>query len=53
MNVGRRLRMNHRGGVVLDLVLGLGVLLVGTFALYHLGFTFHSLLHGAEQFFGA
>jgi hypothetical protein len=47
-----RRRMNQRGGVLLDLVLAAAVILVGAFALGHLGLTFHGLLHGAERFFG-
>jgi hypothetical protein len=47
-----RLRGSRRGGVVLDLILGFGVVLVGSFLLFQLGLTFHSLLGGAERFFG-
>lgn len=47
-----RLRRSRRGGVVLDLMVGSGVVLVGAFLLYDLGFTLHSILHGAERFFG-
>jgi hypothetical protein len=47
-----RRRMNQRGGVLLDLVLAAAVVLVGAFALSHLGITFHGLVHGAERFFG-
>ncbi len=53
MDVGRRLRKTNRGGVTLDLVLGVGVILVGAFLLYSAGLSFHTLLHGAERFFGA
>jgi len=52
MSFLRRLRTSHRGGIVLDLVLAFGVVLVGAFLLYGAGITFHSLLHGAERFFG-
>jgi hypothetical protein len=52
MGVGRGLRTNRRGGVVLDVVLVFGIILVGAFLLYHAGFTFHELLYGAERFFG-
>jgi len=38
--------------VLLDAILALGMILVGAFVLYHAGLTFHSLLHGAERFFG-
>jgi hypothetical protein len=51
MYLGRRLRRNIRGGVVLDLVLALGVILVGAYLLYDVGLTFHTILHGAERFF--
>jgi hypothetical protein len=33
-------------------VLGLAVVLVGAFLLYQAGLTFHTVLHGAERFFG-
>lgn len=52
MNLGRGLRGTRRGGVVLDLILGFGILLVGAFLLYHVGITFHEILHGAKGFFG-
>jgi hypothetical protein len=52
MERDRRIRANGRGGVTLDLVLAFGVILVGAFLLYHVGVTFHTLLHGAERFFG-
>ncbi|MGA8663962.1 MAG: hypothetical protein WB809_02685 [Thermoplasmata archaeon] len=52
MELGRNLRRTHRAGVVLDLVLALGVMLVGAFLLYHVGLTFHSILHAAARFFG-
>jgi hypothetical protein len=48
----RGLTRNRRGGVVLDLVVAFGVILVGAFFLYHVGLTFHALLHSAERFFG-
>lgn len=52
MDPRRRLRTARQGGVVLDLVLATGVVLVGAFALYHLGLTFRAILFGAERFFG-
>lgn len=48
----RHLRSDRRGGVVLDLVLALGLILLGAFALHQLGYSFHQILVGAEQFFG-
>jgi|HubBroStandDraft_1064217.scaffolds.fasta_scaffold336920_2 hypothetical protein len=52
MHLLRGVRINRRGGVVLDLILGIGIVLVGAFLLFDLGFTFHMILHGAERFFG-
>jgi hypothetical protein len=52
VQLGRGLRHASRGGVVLDLILGFGIVLVGAFFLYEAGFTFHGILHGAERFFG-
>jgi hypothetical protein len=49
--LGRRLRSSQRAGVVLDLIVGSGIVLVGAFLLYHVGLTFHEILHGAERFF--
>jgi hypothetical protein len=49
----RNLRSNLRGGVVLDLVIAAGLILVGAFALHQFGYSFHQLLHGARQFFTA
>jgi hypothetical protein len=48
----RRFRLNRRGGVLLDLVLSLGLVLLAAFALNSLGISFHEILHGALQFFG-
>jgi len=48
----RRLRENRRGGLLFDAVVVLGVVLVGAYLLYGAGLTFHTLLHGAEHFFG-
>ena len=47
----RRIR-NRRGGVLLDGVLSVGVVLVGAFLLESVGITFADLLHGALRFFG-
>ncbi|HTP53391.1 MAG TPA: hypothetical protein VML94_00265 [Thermoplasmata archaeon] len=47
----RRIR-SVRGGVLLDAVVSLGVVLVGAFALYHFGLTFSQILRGASGFFG-
>jgi hypothetical protein len=52
VNVSRRLRSSRSGGVVLDLILGFGIILVGAFVLYDVGLTFHTILHGAARFFG-
>jgi hypothetical protein len=41
-----------RGGALLDAVLSLGFVLVGSFALYHLGLTFSEIVRGARAFFG-
>lgn len=48
----RRLRINRRGGAVLDTILGLGIVLLGSLLLFHVGLTFHEVLRGAEGFFG-
>jgi hypothetical protein len=47
------LRHSRRGGLLLDVVLAFGVILIGAFLLGHLGLSFHELLHGAEHFFAA
>jgi hypothetical protein len=52
MHLRPGLRRTLRGGVVLDVVLAFGLILVGAFLLYHLGLTFHTILLGAERFFG-
>ena len=49
---GRGLRGDRRGGVLLDIVLALGLILIGAFLLNAMGLSFHSILHGAERFFG-
>ncbi|MGD0249387.1 MAG: hypothetical protein ABSB97_00615 [Thermoplasmata archaeon] len=51
MTVGRH-RLGQRGGVVLDLVLTLAVVIIGAFALESVGLSFGVLLHGALRFFG-
>ncbi|MGA7845704.1 MAG: hypothetical protein WCB18_01250 [Thermoplasmata archaeon] len=45
-------RMGRRGGVLLDLVLSLGLIFLGAYALESIGLTFGHLLHGALRFFG-
>jgi hypothetical protein len=52
MSFARRLRTTRRGGVLLDVIVLFGVVLVGAFVLYGVGLTFHEILHGAERFFG-
>lgn len=51
MGFVRRFRA-RRGGVLLDAVVALGVVLVGAYALAHLGLTFEEILRGAGRFFG-
>ncbi|MGP8077769.1 MAG: hypothetical protein ACLQD8_03665 [Thermoplasmata archaeon] len=51
MGFVRRLR-SARGGVLLDGVLALGVVLVGASVLAHFGLTFTEILRGAGRFFG-
>jgi hypothetical protein len=51
MRLVRRMR-NRQGGVILDSVLSLGIVLVGAFCLESLGISFSELLHGALRFFG-
>jgi len=46
------LRLDRRGGVLLDLVVGLALVLLGAFALSALGISFHEILRGAGRFFG-
>jgi hypothetical protein len=48
----RSLRGARRAGVLLDLVLATGIVLVGAFVLYSFGLTLGELVHGAGQFFG-
>ncbi|HTT16171.1 MAG TPA: hypothetical protein VMH49_02265 [Thermoplasmata archaeon] len=52
MNLGHGLGQNRYGGAVLDSILGLGIILIGAFLLYHLGLTFQQVLRGAGAFFG-
>jgi hypothetical protein len=46
-----RLHRSRRGGVLLDAVMVIGLLLLGAFALSHLGITFSEVVRGARQFF--
>jgi hypothetical protein len=48
----RALRRTGRGGVVLDVILAFGIILVGAFLLFEMGLTFHQVIRGAERFFG-
>jgi hypothetical protein len=48
----RRPRLGQRGGVFLDAVLVLAVVIIGAFALESVGLSFGQLVHGAERFFG-
>ncbi len=43
---------SRRGGVVLDLVVGAGLVLIAAYTLDRLGFTLVDLLTGARHFFG-
>ncbi len=44
--------MGRRGGVLLDLVLVITLVLLGAYALDLLGITFSDILNGAAHFFG-
>jgi hypothetical protein len=44
--------LNRRGGVLLDIVLIVALVLLGAFALDLLGITFQGIVTGAEHFFG-
>ena len=44
--------MGERAGVLLDLVLVVGLVLLGAFVLDLLGVSFADILQGAEHFFG-
>jgi hypothetical protein len=48
----RRSRFNRRGGVLLDAVIALGLVILGAYALDMLGLSFREILHGALHFFG-
>ena len=48
----RRRFRRARGGVLLDAVLALGLVLVGASVLSHLGLTFTEILRSAGRFFG-
>jgi hypothetical protein len=48
----RRSRLNRRGGVLLDAVVSIGLILLGAYALESVGISFGQLLHGALRFFG-
>jgi hypothetical protein len=41
-----------RGGVLLDLVIAVGLVLLAAFAFSRLGISFHELIEGARHFFG-
>jgi len=43
---------NHRGGVLLDAVVVLGLVLIGAWMLQSVGLSFGELVHGAARFFG-
>ena len=42
---------SQKAGVLLDAVLALGLVLIGAYALAHVGITFSQVLHGARFFF--
>lgn len=46
-----RLHRSPRGGVLLDAVVALGLLLLAAFALAHFGITFSEVVRGARHFF--
>jgi hypothetical protein len=48
----RSLARSVRGGVVLDLVVALGLVLLAAFALESIGITWADLLRSAARFFG-
>jgi hypothetical protein len=45
-------RRNRRGGVLLDFVIAIGLILLASFFLYSVGITLGDLLRGAAHFFG-
>lgn len=46
------LRRSRRGGVLLDAILGFGIVVLGAFALDSFGLNLHEILQGAGRFFG-
>jgi hypothetical protein len=48
----RSLRTNESGGILLDMVLAVGLILLTAFVLAMFGVTFAEVLQGARQFFG-
>jgi Sec-independent protein translocase protein TatA len=49
----RHLRSSRRGGVLLDAVLAVALLLLGAFALDRMGVHFGEIVRGARQFFSS
>ena len=45
-------RLDQRGGILLDAVVSLGLILLAAFALESLGISFHEITHAALRFFG-
>jgi hypothetical protein len=48
----RSLARSVRGGVVLDLVVAVGLVLLAAFALESIGITWGDLVHSVARFFG-
>jgi len=48
----RALSRSRRGGVLLDLIVAFGLIVLMAFVLVSFGVTFHELMHGVEHFFG-
>jgi hypothetical protein len=48
----RTIRTNERAGILLDLVLAVGLILLAAFVLAMFGVTFSAVWQGAKQFFG-
>jgi hypothetical protein len=48
----RTIRSNDSGGILLDLVLAVGLILLAAFVLAMFGVTFSEVVQGAKQFFG-
>jgi len=48
----RSLRRSSRGGIVLDLVIAVGLILLATFVLTAVGVTWSDLVNGFVRFFG-